>query len=180
MKSYRLFILDRDGVINHDSDAYIKSANEWQPIAGSLEAIARLKAAQRLVAVASNQAGIARGKFTEADLAAMHQKMTSLTETAGGQFDHVTYCTDGPDSGSPRRKPEPGMLLEILAALEVLPEETLFIGDSYSDYRAAERAGCDFALVRTGKGERTLAAHNELCHSVPVYDSLAHLVSDMG
>jgi len=168
----RFVILDRDGVINQDSDEYIKSAQDWLPIVGSIEAIAQLSQAGIKVAVATNQSGINRGLFKECDLQAMHDKMRQLVQHANGRIDMVTYCPDGPDSGSPRRKPAPGMLLEIADTLAMPLSEAVFIGDSYTDYSAAQAAGCGFILVRSGKGERTLDKHPELLDHVAVFDNL--------
>ena len=175
----KLVILDRDGVINQDSDRYIKSAQEWLPIPGSIEAIAQLSQAGVLVAVATNQSGIYRGLFQEADLQAMHTKMQRLVDDAGGHIAMIAYCPDGPDSGSSRRKPAPGMLLEIAEALSVPLFETVFIGDSYSDYGAAQAADCGFILVRSGKGERTLTQHPELLDHVAVFDNLQQVAQSL-
>lgn len=175
----KLVILDRDGVINQDSDGYIKSAQEWLPISGSIEAIAQLSQAGVLVAVATNQSGIYRGLFQEADLQAMHAKMQCLVDDANGHIAMIAYCPDGPDSGSPRRKPAPGMLLEVAEALAVPLSETVFVGDSYSDYGAAQAAGCAFILVRSGKGERTLTQHPELLDHVAVFDNLQQVAQSL-
>ena len=168
----KLVILDRDGVINYDSDSYIKSAQEWQPIPGSIEAIAQLSQSGIKVAVATNQSGLYRGLFTQADLQAMHDKMQRLITDANGHLSIIAYCSDGPNSGSLRRKPAPGMLIEIAEALTVPLSDVMFVGDSYSDYGAAQAAGCEFVLVRSGKGERTLAQHPELLDHVVVFDNL--------
>ncbi|WP_287918425.1 HAD-IIIA family hydrolase, partial [Tibeticola sp.] len=109
----RLVILDRDGVINADSDAYIKSAEEWQPLPGSLDAIARLKAAGWRVAVATNQSGLARGLFDRAALDAMHQKFADLLAERGAAVDLIVWCPHGPDAGCDCRKPRPGLLHRI-------------------------------------------------------------------
>jgi len=174
---YQLVILDRDGVINNDSDAYIKSADEWLPIEGSLSAIAALNQANIPVAIATNQAGIARGLFTLDDLQAMHDKMSGLLAQIDGHIDYLAFCPDHPDSNSPNRKPAPGMLFEGSAALHVGLDQAVFIGDSYKDYQAACRAECDYIQVRTGKGEQTLAAHPELLEDVLVFDNLAAVVA---
>lgn len=176
---WQLIILDRDGVINYDSDDYIKSPQEWIPIPGSLNAIGHLCSANLKVAIASNQAGIARGLFEQADLDAIHQKMVKEVEQAGGWFTEIQYCTDGPNSNSPRRKPNPGMLLEIMSTISIPAKHTLFIGDSYTDFQAAQRANCDFALVLTSKGQHTLNQHPELCQNIPTYSDLAECVEKL-
>ena len=105
----RLVILDRDGVINQDSSEFVKSADEWIPLDGSIEAIALLSKAGFSVAVASNQSGLARGLFGVDALAKMHEKMLSLVAGAGGRIDHVVICPHGPDTGCDCRKPKTGM-----------------------------------------------------------------------
>lgn len=174
-----LVILDRDGVINHDSPNYIKTPDEWQPIDGSLEAMAALNQAGYHLAIASNQAGIARGIFTEADLAAIHAKMLTCFADHHIALTDIMYCQDGPDSDSTHRKPAPGMLLDIMRNTGTVAADTTFIGDKYSDYQAAQNAGCHFALVKTGNGEKTLSYHPELCQSAKVYATLADFANDV-
>ena len=176
-KQYQLVILDRDGVINHDSDDYIKSPKEWHAINGSLAAIARLNEMDIKVAVASNQSGVSRGYFDLNTLGEIHRKMLDELKQQGGYLDELVFCTDHPDQPTQRRKPNPGMLLEISEHLNVSLSKTLFIGDSYSDYQAAQKGECDFALVRTGKGERTLKQHPELSGIIPIFENLAAVVN---
>ncbi len=171
----KLVILDRDGVINEDSDDYIKSVDEWIPIPGSLEAISRLTRAGYRVAVATNQSGIARGLYDLDSLQAMHEKMTLLLAQRGSGIDGIFYCPHGPDEGCNCRKPKPGLLLQIGKAFNVPLNETYFVGDSRSDVLAAKTVGAKPALVRTGKGQRTLDNHGPF-DDVPVYDDLAHFV----
>ncbi len=154
----KLVILDRDGVINHDSDLYIKSPEEWRPIPGSLEAIARLSQAGWRVVVATNQSGISRGLFDMAQLNAMHAKMHRAVNQAGGHIDAVFFCSAAADSDSPYRKPNPGMLIEIGKRLNVPLAEVPVVGDSAKDLQAAAAVGALPVLVLTGKGEQTRAA----------------------
>ncbi len=172
-----LVILDRDGVINHDSDEYIKSVDEWIPIDGSLEAIARLKRAGYRIAVASNQSGLARGYFDEATLQAMHAKMQALLQQRGASVDGIYFCPHGPDNGCTCRKPRPGMLLQIARDFSIDLRDTWFVGDSNSDIMAARTAGARPALVRTGKGERTLEHYGPF-ENLPVYANLSQFVRD--
>ena len=172
----KVIVIDRDGVINHDSDAYIKNADEWLPIEGSLEAIARLNHGGYTVVVASNQSGLARGYFDIEALSAMHQKMDELLTKVGGQVDAVFYCPHGPDDACDCRKPKPGMLLEIGQRYNVPLKDVIFIGDSISDIKAASNANSKAMLVRTGKGvkaEKILQAECKSSSSVPVFDDLA-------
>lgn len=150
----RLILLDRDGVINHDSPAYVKSAAEWREIPGALGAIARLKRSGLQVAVCSNQSGLARGLFGMDALNDMHRKMQSGLDRYGVALDDLRVCPHGPDDGCACRKPRPGMLLKTLQALSVPAADTIFVGDSGRDQAAAAAAGCRFALVLTGNGAR--------------------------
>ena len=173
---YPLVILDRDGVINEDSSEYIKSVDEWIPIPGSLEAMAALTQARVKVAIATNQSGVSRGYYSEATLHAMHNKMMKLLAELGGKVDYLAYCIDLPDSGSTRRKPEPGMLFEISRALNIPLGKAVFVGDTFSDYQAAQSAGCGFILVLSGKGKNTLVNHPELVDNASVFANLRQAI----
>jgi len=170
-----MIILDRDGVINHDSDLYIKSPDEWQPIEGSLEAIARLHQSGIKVVVATNQSGVARGLYDEATLALIHDKMNQLIAKAGGELAGIFYCPHGPDDGCDCRKPLPGLVHQITKTLAIAPKNVPFIGDSVRDLIAAEAAGCQPILVKSGKGERSLTSGKVESH-IPVFDDLASFV----
>lgn len=172
----KVVVLDRDGVINHDSDDYIKSPAEWIPIAGSLPAIAKLN--QRFkVAIATNQSGIGRGYYDEPILHAMHDKMDSLLEEYQGHIDHIEYCPHHPDDGCSCRKPETQMLEHIADKFSAEPEEIVFVGDSGSDYQCAQNFGCPFVLLLTGKGLKTL---NKLAgKDLIIEKSLAMLVESI-
>jgi D-glycero-D-manno-heptose 1,7-bisphosphate phosphatase len=152
----KLVILDRDGVINLDSDAFIKSPDEWIPIPGSLEAIARLNQAGYRIAVATNQSGIGRGLFDMVALNAMHTKMYRLAAAVGGRIDAVFFCPHTAQDHCDCRKPKPGMLKMISERFEVDPEVTPVVGDSLRDLQAGAELGFRTHLVRTGKGEKTL------------------------
>lgn len=154
----KLIVLDRDGVINHDSDAYIRTPDEWRPLPGSLEAIARLNKAGYRVVVATNQSGVARKLFDVATLGAIHTRMHQAVGEAGGRIDAVFFCPHGPDDGCECRKPRPGLFHEILARFGASTNEVHAIGDQLRDLQAAHAAGCRPVLVLTGKGRKTLAA----------------------
>lgn len=156
MTPTRLVVLDRDGVINHDSDDYIRSPAQWRPIPGSLEAIARLRKAGWRIAVATNQAGVGRGLFDMTTLAAIHTRMTRAVADAGGHLDAVFFCPHAPLEGCDCRKPRPGMLVEIARRFEVDPGSMVMIGDTLRDLQAADAVGSQPVLVLTGKGEATL------------------------
>ena len=175
-----LIILDRDGVINQDSDDYIKNPDEWIPIPGSLEAIAKLNRAGYTVVVATNQSGLSRGYFELKDLSAMHRKMETLLSELGGQIDAIFYCPHGPKDDCDCRKPKPGMLREIGERFAVNLKKVFFIGDTISDLKAATAAGVNPMLVRTGKGEQTerLLEENNFSH-VPVHNSLMAAVDSI-
>ncbi|MAM69969.1 MAG: D-glycero-beta-D-manno-heptose-1,7-bisphosphate 7-phosphatase [Gammaproteobacteria bacterium] len=153
--SNSLVILDRDGVINYDSDSYIKSPDEWQAIPGSIEAIARLSRAGKIICVATNQSGLARGLFDEITLANIHAYMSHLVEEAGGQIDAIFFCPHGPDDGCHCRKPETGMLEQIKSEFGLELKGSYFVGDSEKDIDAALTCDCQPILVRTGNGRLT-------------------------
>lgn len=170
-------ILDRDGVINRDSPDYIKSLAEWQPLPGSIEAIARLSRAGFRVAIATNQSGLGRGLIAAPQLAAMHGALTHLVRAAGGDITGIFYCPHEPAAGCPCRKPGIGLFEAIARRFSVDLKGQPAIGDSLRDLLAAQRAGCRPLLVRTGNGRRTeaqlaRASHPELA-AVPVYEDLA-------
>ncbi|MGB1090862.1 MAG: D-glycero-beta-D-manno-heptose 1,7-bisphosphate 7-phosphatase, partial [Oceanobacter sp.] len=163
-----LIILDRDGVLNQDSDAYVKSVDEWVPIPGSTEAIGQLCKAGYQVAVATNQSGLARGYFTQADLDEMHEKMSRLAAEQGGEFSHIAWCPHGPDDGCDCRKPLPGLIRQIEQASGLSAEGCYMVGDSIRDLEAGVAAGCIPVLVRTGKGAKSevkLASHKQLANA---------------
>lgn len=174
----RLIILDRDGVINEDSDDYIKSVDEWIPIAGSIEAISRLKKAGYQVAVASNQSGIGRGYFEMQELLAMHDKMNALLAQRGASIDGIFFCPHLPEDNCDCRKPKPGLLLQIASQFNADLKQAVFVGDSQSDIQAARMVGATPVLVKTGKGQRTLAK-SELVEGIAVYDNLSHFVREL-
>lgn len=154
----KLIILDRDGVINEDSDAYIKSPEEWQPIPGSLGAIARLAKAGYRITVATNQSGVGRGLFDLDTLARIHGKMQLAVAAVGGRIDAVFFCPHSVDANCGCRKPKPGMIHEILHRFQVAPAGVLVVGDSLRDLQAAASAGCQPVLVLSGKGRATMQA----------------------
>ncbi len=151
----RLIILDRDGVINRDSDAFVKSLAEWIPLEGSIDAIARLSRAGWTVAVATNQSGLARGLFDRDALEAMHARLRQLVENSGGRVGRIAVCPHGPDDGCACRKPAPGLLLEIADHYGVRLDGVPVVGDSLRDLEAARAAGARPMLVRTGNGTAT-------------------------
>ena len=153
----KLLILDRDGVINHDSDAYIKTLEEWIPLPGAIAAIARLSKADWTVAVATNQSGLARGYYAQATLEAMHTRLRQLVAEQGGELGLIVHCPHGPADGCDCRKPKPGMLQAIAEHYAVSLAGVWFVGDSSGDLEAARAVDCQPVLVKTGKGERTLA-----------------------
>lgn len=171
-KPVKLIVLDRDGVINEDSDAYVKTLDEWIPIPGSLEAIARLCEAGWTVAVATNQSGLARGLFDAIALGDMHFKMQRLVMEQGGRIDLIVHCPHGPNDGCDCRKPLPGLFQQIaehfhLENLKGVP----VVGDSHRDLHAGMRLGGVPYLVRTGKGMKTL--EGTLPPGTQVFDDLA-------
>lgn len=182
----RLIILDRDGVINQDSDQYIKSVEEFIPISGSLEAIARLCQANFSVRVATNQSGIARGLFTLATLEKMHEKLQNLLLPLEGNIDGFYYCPHAPEDHCTCRKPKSGLIKQIANDFFIgqSPQfqqeqlaKTYVIGDSLRDLDAGKEAGTKIALVKTGKGIRSLQTiaqeHLSDYSQVPIYNNLS-------
>ena len=164
----KLVILDRDGTINEDRDDYVKSPDEWVPIPGSLEAIARLNHAGWHTVIATNQSGLARGLFDMATLNAIHARMNRELGELGGRIDAVFFCPHGPDDGCPCRKPLPGLFTTIGERYGVSLRGVYTVGDSLRDLKAAVAAGCAPHLVRTGKGAAlTPAALRSLVKEVP-------------
>ncbi|HKA44823.1 MAG TPA: D-glycero-beta-D-manno-heptose 1,7-bisphosphate 7-phosphatase [Burkholderiales bacterium] len=151
----KLVILDRDGVINHDSDSYIKSPEEWKPLRGSLEAVAKLTQSGYHVVVATNQSGIGRGLFDMATLNAIHDRMHRAVSQAGGRIDAVFYCPHAQEENCACRKPKPGLLEEIGRRFNTLPKDVPAIGDSLRDLQAAAAVAAQPILVLTGKGAKT-------------------------
>lgn len=153
----KLIVLDRDGVINVDSDQFIKSPDEWKPIPGSLEAIARLNESGWRVVVASNQSGVGRGLFDMDTLNAINEKMTKAIGQAGGRLDAIFFCPHSADSTCDCRKPRPGMFLQIAERFNVDMRGVPVVGDSLRDLQAGVAVGCQPYLVLTGKGAKTQA-----------------------
>lgn len=168
-----LVILDRDGVINRDSAEFVKTLDEWQPLPGSIEAIAALSRAGFTVAVASNQSGLARGLLDRKALRAMHRKLRRLVAAEGGHVDRIVVCPHGPDDGCRCRKPAPGLLEQLSRHYGRSLAGVPVIGDSLRDLEAAAAAGAAPVLVRTGNGARTEVQLPGALRSIPVYDDLA-------
>ncbi|MBV4479274.1 MULTISPECIES: D-glycero-beta-D-manno-heptose 1,7-bisphosphate 7-phosphatase [Pseudomonas] len=173
----KLLILDRDGVINYDSDAYIKSVDEWIPLPGSIEAIAQLSKAGWTVAIATNQSGIARGYYNIPTLEAMHARMRRLVAEQGGEVGLVVYCPHGPDEGCDCRKPKPGMLKIIAEHYKVPLAGIWFVGDSLGDLEAAKAVDSQPVLVKTGKGEKTQVKN--LPVGTLIFDDLAAVAAEL-
>ena len=169
----KLIILDRDGVINHDRSDFVKSADEWIPVEGSMDAIAFLTQAGYTLAVATNQSGIGRKLFTVQALNEMHGKMHRLVRQAGGEISGIWFCPHLPGQHCRCRKPESGMIEDILARFSAEAADTWLVGDSLRDLQAMAAVGGRPALVRTGKGEKTLAEqHSLLPEGTQIFDSL--------
>ena len=149
----KLIILDRDGTLNEDRDDYVKSADEWVPIPGALEAVARLNHAGWHVVIATNQSGLGRGLFDMAALNAMHTKMNSLLHKLGGRIDAVFFCPHTPEDQCDCRKPKPGLLLDIGRRYGTALEAVPVVGDTLRDLQAAQAAGCEPHLVLSGRAK---------------------------
>jgi D-glycero-D-manno-heptose 1,7-bisphosphate phosphatase len=171
----KLVILDRDGVINHDRPDFVKSPEEWQPIAGSLEAIAELNQAGFRVVIATNQSGVARGLFDMATVNAINEKMHKALAQAGGRIDAIFYCAHAEDENCRCRKPKPGLLEDIGQRFNTSLEGVPLVGDSLRDLQAAAAVNAQPILVLTGKGEKTVEAGG-LPAGTMVFSNLAEAV----
>jgi D-glycero-D-manno-heptose 1,7-bisphosphate phosphatase len=175
----RLVVLDRDGVINFESDAYIKSPAEWRPLPGSLDAIAALTKAGYTVVVASNQSGVGRGLFTLETLGAINEKMRDAVAAAGGKLDGIFYCPHGPDEGCDCRKPKPGLFHQIAKHYKVDVKGVPAIGDSQRDIEAARAAGARPILVLTGRGAEALKKLPDIEAYADLKTAAAHLIGEI-
>ena len=174
----RLVVLDRDGVINRESAAFIRRPEEWVALPGSIEAIADLTRAGFIVVVASNQSGVGRGLLSADTLAAIHARMTKTIEAAGGRLDGIWFCPHRPEDACDCRKPLPGLLRQIGAHYGIPLQGKPVIGDSYRDLEAAWRVDARAILVRTGNGretERKLAPNA----AVEVFPDLAAVAAQL-
>ncbi|HNE26119.1 MAG TPA: D-glycero-beta-D-manno-heptose 1,7-bisphosphate 7-phosphatase [Pseudomonadales bacterium] len=177
----KLVILDRDGVINEDSDAFVKTLDEWIPIDGSIGAIARLCEHGFTVAIATNQSGIGRGLITEDALDAMHEHLLELVQEAGGDIATIAWCPHRPEDLCDCRKPQSGLFDQIANTLGCDLEGSFVVGDSLRDLQAGMARGCIPVLVRTGKGEKTekkmLDDDSDEFDGVEVFDNLSEAAS---
>lgn len=177
--SERVILVDRDGVVNEDSDSYIRSEDDWVPIRGSIEAITKLNNAGYRVAIVSNQSGLARGLFDHGALAKIHGKLHRLLARSGGRIEMIAFCPHGPDDGCYCRKPNTGLLKEVSDRLGVEPRGIPYIGDSIGDVEAAKRIGMEPWLVRTGKGQWTLASRRDCMTGVRVVNDLLTVANEL-
>ncbi len=168
-----LIILDRDGVINRDSREFVKSAQEWQPLPGSIDAIAALSRAGFTVTVATNQSGLARGLFTRRHLRAMHRKLRRLVAASGGRIARIVVCPHGPDDACRCRKPKPGLLQRLANHFDAELSDVPVVGDSLRDLEAAYAAGARPILVLTGNGRDTARSLPKHLADIDVYPDLA-------
>ncbi len=168
----KIVILDRDGVINFDSDDHIKSPEEWVPIPQSLQAIAKLNQAGFTVFITSNQSGIARGLFNLSTLEKTHQKMHDALLKEGGKVDKIYFCPHGPDDHCSCRKPLPGMLKQLESDYGIQLKSAYVVGDSFRDIEAGLSVGAKTILVKTGNGEKTLLKHADELKNTVITDNL--------
>ncbi len=173
-----LIILDRDGVINKDSKYSIRSPEEFIPIDGSIEAIAKLHKNGYIVTVATNQSGIGRGYYTQDTFNKISEKFFNLVNKAGGKIDFLAYCPHIPDDDCSCRKPKPGLYKKIAANFKYDLKKAIVVGDSLRDIEAAKKVGAKSYMVKTGKGEYKLLSTNDK-NDVLIYDDLKTAVDDL-
>jgi len=176
MLSHKYIILDRDGVINHDSPAYIKNPQEWRPIKRSLEAISLLTKNSYRILLLSNQAGVSRGIIKYENLIKIHNKFISSCLDHGGNIFSTYYCYDHPDTNSTRRKPQSGMYLEIADRLGINLSDVFAIGDSPKDMIAALSSGCKPLGVKTGNGSEIKDQMPEIILFNDLYDAAEYVI----
>ena len=174
----KLVILDRDGVINYDSEGYIKGPDEWRPIPGSLEAITRLNQAGYHVVLATNQSGVGRGLFEVSTLNAIHDKMHRALSQIGGRIDAIFFCPHAQEADCNCRKPKSGLLEEIAKRFNVDLKGVPAIGDSLRDLMAFDAVGAAPILVLTGKGEKT-RSEGQLPAGTEIFPNLAEAVQSI-
>lgn len=169
-------ILDRDGVINYESQSYIKTPEEWCAIPGSLEAIAALNRSGFRVLIATNQSGIARNLYDIDTLDLIHEKLMRELAAVGGYIDEIFFCPHHPEDCCSCRKPKPGLLYQMQAKYSLQFEKTFFIGDSYVDMQTAKVTGCKPLLVLTGNGHQALHEHKDVLSGILNFPNLAKAV----
>ena len=175
----KLIILDRDGVINKDRDDYVKSPEEWIALPGSLEAIAKLNQAGFQIVVATNQSGVGRRLFDLATLEAIHHKMQSQLAEVGGHIDRIYFCLHTSEDHCDCRKPKSGLFKQIAMDFGADLSQAYAVGDSFRDIQAASAVGCQTFLVKTGNGERTLAAHASELQNTSILNNLSEVVAQL-
>lgn len=176
LKKIKIIILDRDGVINHDSPNYIRSPAEWIAIAGSLEAITKLNHSGFKVVVATNQSGVGRGYFSKDTLDAIHQKMQNELAKVGGHLDGIFICPHKPEDNCNCRKPKPGLLEQIQKYFDSQKSEMLFIGDAMRDLEAAKAFGCEAILLKNNDSAKI---KNLLNFNIKIFKNLSEAVSSI-
>lgn len=177
MNERKWIILDRDGVINQESENYIKKASDWRPLPGSLEAIANLNRHGYTVAVVTNQSMIGRGLSTEANLAKIHKKMQTALKKVGGHIERILYCPHAPEDGCACRKPGVALLERLVEEYAINLQDVPYIGDSYRDMQAAKKMGMQPILVLTGYGHKTLSESDlKYDKQLLIFHSLHHAV----
>lgn len=179
MHHERFVAIDRDGVINEESDAYIKSGEEWNPIPGSIDGITRLTQAGFRIAIVTNQSGLARGLFDLAALNEIHNKLRECLSIAGGQVDMILFCPHGPWDHCGCRKPEPGLFLKLAERLGFQLKNMPYVCDSITDVEVALRVGMEPILVRTGKGERIVTEFPEKLTGIKVFANLREAADNL-
>ena len=179
MLGERFLFLDRDGVINLDSDNYIRSVSAWVPIPGSIDAIANLTHAGFRIVIVTNQSGLGRGYFDIGILNAMHRKLHDLISSRGGHIEMIVFCPHSPDEGCICRKPLPGLLYQTQARTGIDLRGVPLIGDSVKDIQAAKQVGMVPILVRTGKGIQALASGDSILKDIQFYDDLKSASEDL-
>ncbi len=181
MNKQKVIILDRDGVINQDSDNFIRTVDQWLPIKGSIEAMAQLYKQGYRLFIFTSQSGIGRGFYTLATMNAMHKKMALLLKQYGAKVEGIVYCPHTPDENCACRKPKPKMLHDIATQYDVDLTQAWVVGDSWRDIQSGLAVGAKVALVATGKGKKTTIKNNDEIKNknIPVLTNLADFANKL-
>ena len=153
MHSIKLVILGRDGILNQFREGHVTAPEEWDPVPGALEAVARINHAGWHTVVATNQSGIGRGMIDMSAVNAVHAHMNKLLMAQGARVDAVFFCPHMPEDHCDCRKPKPGLLLDIGRRYGTDLSQVPVVGDTLRDLQAAHAAGCEPHLVLSGRAK---------------------------
>ena len=144
--------LDRDGVLIENQPGYVRSWSHVEFLPGSIRAIQQLNASGYAIVMVTNQSAVGRGIISLEEAMRINQQIVDEVAARGGKIDATYMCPHSPGEGCRCRKPEPGMLLQAAAELDLDLTRSYMVGDAISDVEAGKSAGVATILVRTGRG----------------------------